>query len=226
MFSALPRHKMIDGQLEPNRVLDSAVLAAMGVVPREIFMPENYRQAAYLDEMVPLGKGRYVSSPLTLGHLLQALEVEAGQKTMVVAAGTGYGAAVLHQLGCQVHAVEESQDLANKSRQLLMENGFKDIQVFTASLPVGVPSHAPYDRILIDGALPQQPESLLQQLCPEGGRLCYVLAENAAPLQSSCYGCIVVVRREGERFVTSKGESVFAPSLVPHEPKERFQFDA
>jgi protein-L-isoaspartate(D-aspartate) O-methyltransferase len=176
----LARHHMIDGQLEPNRVLRPEVIAAMGVTPRERFVPASYRQCAYIDEDIPLGHGRFMMQPMTLAQLIQALDVKPGDKALVVAGNTGYSAVILAQLGAKVTVVEEQRELADFSRQALAEMGFDTIKVQTSALYNGCSAAAPFDVILIDGAVEAVPAKLLEQLA-EGGRLATV-ESNANPM--------------------------------------------
>ena len=103
---ALARRNMIDGQLRPNRVTNAQLLAAIGELPRERFLPEATRSVAYADDDVPLGNGRYLMEPMVLARLIQTLQPRPEDRAMVVASGTGYGAALLARLVQSVVAVE------------------------------------------------------------------------------------------------------------------------
>ena len=160
---AAARQAMVDSQLRPQGVNDPAVLAAMSAVPRERFVPEHSRSLAYIDRAVPVGEGRMLSEPSVLGLLLTEMTPDLGERALVVGAGTGYSATVLREMGLDVVAVESSSELAARGR----DNG---VEVVEAPLEAGHKAKAPYDFILIDGAVEYIPEPLIKQLA-EGGRL-------------------------------------------------------
>jgi len=154
---------MVESQLRPTGVTDPAVIAAMGEVERERFVPEEARPLAYGDRAVPLGGGRFLPEPAVLGVLLTQMELEPGQRAMVVGAGTGYSAAVLSRIGLDVVALESSPELAERAREL-------GIAVVEGPLQAGWRKGAPYAQILIDGAIEVIPDAIVDQL-EEGGRL-------------------------------------------------------
>lgn len=158
---AAARLAMVESQLQPEGVTDSAVLRAMGAVPREAFVPGEARAFAYADRAVPLGEGRYLAAPAVLGQLLNAMIAVRGSRALVVGAGTGYSAAVLAAMGVEVVALERSDVLASKAR----ENG---VDVIKGSLEAGDKKNAPYDLILIDGAVEEIPGAIIKQLAPQG----------------------------------------------------------
>jgi protein-L-isoaspartate(D-aspartate) O-methyltransferase len=157
------RDAMVDSQLRPQGVNDPEVLKAMLAVPREQFVPEEARPLAYIDRGVPLGEGRYLSPAAALGLLLTQLSPVRGERVLVVGAGTGYSAAVLIEMGLTVTALEESPQLAARAKAL----GIETVQ---GPLDAGWKRRAPYDVILIDGAVEHIPDALVSQL-EDGGRL-------------------------------------------------------
>ena len=163
------RQAMVDGQLRPQGVNDPLVIEAMSLVPREQFVPEDLRPLAYLDRSLPLGHGRFLSSPEAVGLLLTGLAPVSGERALVVGAGTGYSAAVLARIGLDVTAVESSPELAAVARA----NGIKVVE---APLQAGHARGGPYDLILVDGAIEHLPDALVAQLV-EGGRLGAALIE-------------------------------------------------
>jgi protein-L-isoaspartate(D-aspartate) O-methyltransferase len=160
---AAARRAMVESQLRPTGVTDPAVIAAMGGVERERFVPEEARPLAYGDRAVPLGGGRFLPEPAVLGVLLTQMELEPGQRAMVVGAGTGYSAAVLSRIGLDVVALESSAELAERAREL-------GIAMVEGPLKAGWRKGAPYAQILIDGAIEVIPDAIVDQL-EEGGRL-------------------------------------------------------
>jgi len=163
------RAAMVESQLRPQGVTDPAVLAAMGALPREKFLPEHSRPLAYVDRAVAIGEGRFLSAPPVLGQLLTHMAPETGQTALVVGAGTGYSTAVLTAMGLKVVAIESSAELLGRARKL----GAKLIE---AALEAGYPKGAPYDHILIDGAVEIIPDAIVRQLA-DGGRLGTALSE-------------------------------------------------
>jgi protein-L-isoaspartate(D-aspartate) O-methyltransferase len=172
---ALARRNMVDGQLRPNRVTNAALLAALGELPREQFLPDSVRSVAYADEDVPLGGGRYLMEPMVLARLIQTLQPQPEDKALVVAAGRGYGAALLARLVKAVTALESDPKLAAAGEQTAKDLGLASVQWSTGKLEQGSPGSAPYDVILIEGAVRQVPQALFDQLA-DGGRLAVTIS--------------------------------------------------
>jgi protein-L-isoaspartate(D-aspartate) O-methyltransferase len=160
---AAARRSMIENQLRPVGVTDRAVLDAMGEVPREQFVPQDSRPLAYADRSVALGGERYLAAPAVLGQLLTQMAPQQGERALVIGAGTGYSAAVLAAMGCEVTALESSPDLAARSQ----ESGIRTVN---GPLEAGHKSGGPYDLVLIDGAVEHLPDAIVKQLA-DGGRL-------------------------------------------------------
>lgn len=160
---AAAREAMIESQLRPQGVTDPAVLDAMGSVPREKFLPPETRPLAYVDRAVLMGDGRFLPPPAVLGSLLTQMIARPGQRALVVGAATGYSAAVLQGMGLSVTALECSPVLAAMARQ----NG---IDVVEGQLEAGWKKAAPYEQILLDGAVEFIPDAIVGQLA-DGGRL-------------------------------------------------------
>src|SRR4051794_35721149 len=164
------RRMMVDSQIRPNRVTDPRILAAMRRLPRERFLPPAAVPLAYTDEDIPLGNGRYLMEPMVFARLLQAAMLQEHERVLVVAAGTGYGAAVLAACGCRVVALEEDSALLAIAGAVLPEQA-PGVTLVAGPLAAGWPSHAPYDLILIEGAVQDIPPALAAQLHQETGRL-------------------------------------------------------
>ncbi len=164
------RKNMVDSQIRPNRVTDPRILAAMRRIPRERFLPPSVLSLAYADEDIPLGNGRYMMEPMVLAKLLQAAMLQEHERVLVVAAGTGYSAAVLVACGCRVVALEEDPALLAIAEAVLPAEA-PGVTLVSGSLAAGWPSHAPYDMILIEGAVSEVPAALGAQLHQETGRL-------------------------------------------------------
>src|SRR5688500_1227322 len=167
---AAARRAMIENQLRPVGVNDPLVLDAMGSVAREQFVPDDGRPLAYADRSIPIGEGRYLAAPAVLGQLLTQMAPKPGERALVVGAGIGYAAAVLAAIGCEVAALESSSGLAARAREL-------GVTIAEGPLEVGHKAGAPYDLILIDGAVEFIPDAIVEQLA-DGGRLGAALAED------------------------------------------------
>lgn len=178
---ALARRNMVDGQLRPNRVNDAGLLAALGDLPRERFLPEGLRSVAYADDDVPLGNGRFMMEPMVLARLIQVLQPRAEDKALVAAAGLGYGAAILARLTKSVVSVETDAALAAAAAKTLQELGVSGVQQVAGQAEQGVAASGPYDIILIEGAVPEVPKAIADQLA-EGGRLATVIADPSGAL--------------------------------------------
>jgi protein-L-isoaspartate(D-aspartate) O-methyltransferase len=178
---ALARRNMVEGQLRPNRVNDAGLLAVLGELPRERFLPDGLRSVAYADDDVPLGNGRFMMEPMVLARLIQVLQPQAGDKAMVLAAGLGYGAAILARLVQSVVAVEADVGLAEGARQVLRDLGVTGVQQVVGEAEQGAAAAGPYDIILIEGAVHEVPKAIADQLA-EGGRLATVVADPSGAL--------------------------------------------
>jgi protein-L-isoaspartate(D-aspartate) O-methyltransferase len=160
---AAAREAMVDSQLRPQGVTDEGVLLAMGSIPREKFLPHHTQPLAYVDRAVAMAPGRFLAAPAVLGQLLTQMMPQHGQRALVVGAGTGYSAAVVGALGLVVTALESDPELAASAREM-------GIDVVEGPLDTGWRKGAPYDQILIDGAVEFLPETIIKQLA-DGGRL-------------------------------------------------------
>ncbi len=215
---ALARRNMVESQLRPNRVTNAALLAAIGELPRERFLPEALRSVAYADDDVPLGGGRYLMEPMVLARLIQTLQPQADDRALVVGAGRGYGAALLARLVKAVTAVESDPALTAAAEQIAKDIGLDGIQWVAGKLEQGAPGSAPYDVILIEGAVRQIPQAIFDQLA-EGGRLAVTVS--GAP---GAMGVAQLFVKDGG--VTS-GRPLFdagTPLLPGFAPPPRFTF--
>ncbi len=169
------RSAMIDSQLRTNDVTDPAVVAAMAAVAREAHVPAALASVAYMDRAIALGGGRMLNPPLVTGRMLVAAAVRPGMRVLLVGGATGYTAALLAQLGAEVHAVEEAEALIAAGQAATSGANIRWVQ---APLAAGAPDAAPFDRIIIDGAIEILPGDLAAQLA-EGGRLIAARREGA-----------------------------------------------
>ncbi len=169
------RSAMIDSQLRTNDVIDPAVIGAMAVVPREAYVPSALAGVAYTDRAIALGHGRALNAPLVTGRLLVAAAVRPGMRVLLVGGATGYTAALLARLGAEVHAVEENADLMATAQAATADANIHWVQ---GPLAAGAPGDAPFDRIIVEGAIETLPAALARQLA-DGGRLVAARREGA-----------------------------------------------
>jgi protein-L-isoaspartate(D-aspartate) O-methyltransferase len=161
---------MVDSQIRPNRVTDPRVLSAMRRLPRERFLPPNVLSLAYADQDVPMGNGRFLMEPMVFARLLQAASLRDNERVLVVGSGSGYGAAVLSACGCRVTALEEDPALLAIAKTVMPAEA-PDVTLVSGPLAAGWSSFAPYDLILIEGAVPEIPVALIDQVHRETGRI-------------------------------------------------------
>jgi len=152
---------MIDGQLRVSGITDATVIAAMGALPRELFVPAGARATAYIDRAVPLGEGRVLAPPLSHGAMLTEAAPTLADAVLLVGGGTGYLAALLAPLAGSLHVVESAAVLAEAAPE-------RAGHWTTGPLAQGVKASAPYTLIVIDGAIAQFPDSLTAQLADDG----------------------------------------------------------
>jgi len=157
---------MLNGQLITSDVLDETILEAMHVIKREEFVPENLRGVAYIDEEVPLGEGRFLMEPLVLGRMLKYAAITPSMRVLDVAGGMGYVAAVLSLLADKVVCVEENPALFAKAKQHLAP--YSKVELVQNALVEGYTASAPYDVVIIEGAIQIEPALLLEQLKEDG----------------------------------------------------------
>ncbi len=181
----LMRRAMVANTLRTTGVNDPRVVAAMGEVPRERFVPADRRGIAYADILVPLGHGRDLNSPMALGRMLSEAGLRGTERALVIGAATGYAAAVVARLTSSVIAVEEQPDLVDFARQALADTS---VEIVHGPLAEGHAAGAPYDFILFDGAVEQVPQRIIDQVA-DGGEVALALLEGG--VSRLCVGRVV-----------------------------------
>jgi protein-L-isoaspartate(D-aspartate) O-methyltransferase len=171
---AAARNNMVDSQVRPNKVTDPRLLDAMRTLPREQFVPPWLAALAYIDEDIPLGAGRVLTEPMVVARLVQLARGRPGERALVIGAGTGYGAALMAACGCDVTALEEDKALITIALRVLPRLA-PTVRVVEGQLSAGLMQGAPWDIVLIEGAVGEIPSALAGQIGP-GGRLVTVLA--------------------------------------------------
>lgn len=161
------RSAMIDSQLRTNDVTDPAVVGAMAAVPREAHVPAALAGVAYMDRAISLGNERALNAPLVTGRMLVAAAIRPGMRVLLVGSATGYTAALLAALGAEVHAVEEQGELMATAKAAIANDSINWVD---GPLAAGAPDAAPFDRIIVEGAIDALPDALVAQLA-EGGRM-------------------------------------------------------
>jgi protein-L-isoaspartate(D-aspartate) O-methyltransferase len=156
--------------IEEYGVRDARTLAAMRSVPRHEFVPKEHRRRAYGDYPLPIGYGQTISQPYIVAYMTEVLRPEPGMKVLEVGTGSGYQAAVLAEIGCEVYTVEIFKALASSARERLARLGYSNVRVRHADGHYGWPEAAPFDAIIVTAAAGYIPPALVEQLKP-GGRM-------------------------------------------------------
>jgi len=209
------REAMINSQLKPCGVVSPRTVAAFHAVAREDFVPAARRGIAYVDAAQPIGSGRELMAPLSLGLLIEHAGVRPGERVLVVGAGTGYSAAILAAMGARVTALEAEPMLVAAARAALGDT--PGVAVVEGPLERGVSDAAPYDLILIDGAVEELPAELIAQLA-EGGRL-VAIHQGSDGVSRAARG----LKRAGIVALEPFGEADAAP-LPPFRRAHAFRF--
>ncbi|MHB1216795.1 MAG: protein-L-isoaspartate O-methyltransferase family protein [Alphaproteobacteria bacterium] len=161
---------MVESQIRTNKVTDPAVIGAFSELPRERFVPEGLRGVAYVDEDIELTHGRFLMEPMILARLVQIAAPKAEDIALDVGCGSGYASAVLARLCSAVVALESDRGLIARANALFDEMQINNVVVVEGALTVGYPRQAPYNVILLNGAVERIPQPLFDQLA-DGGRL-------------------------------------------------------
>ena len=198
------KKRLLDGM---RGRINESVLDAMSRVPRELFVPEQLRDRAYEDTPLPIGLGQTISAPHMVAIMSDLLDVRPGMKILEVGGGSGYHAAVLAALtGPQgrVYSVERMADLAAAARRNLQAAGIENVTVVEGDGSLGLPEHAPYDRISVAASAPKIPEPLKEQL-QVGGKM-------VLPVGGGSQELILVTRKNG-LLAEEKMGVIFVPLI-------------
>lgn len=203
------RARMVKRQLRRRGIFDERVLAAMGEIPREAFLPANLASRAYADSALPIDEGQTISQPWIVAAIAQALEIEAGERVLEVGTGSGYSTAVLARLGAVVLSIERHAALAAGARAVLDGLGVENVSIEVGDGGLGAPDRAPFDAIAVHAAVPAEPELLVGQLT-DGGRLVAPIAEGGE--SAGLREILTLIRREGDEL---SREQIAPVAFVP-----------
>jgi protein-L-isoaspartate(D-aspartate) O-methyltransferase len=206
-MSTNPRsERMIAEQLKPHGIVDPRVLAVMGELPREEFVPAEHRDLAYADHPLTIGGGQTISQPLVVAAMTQAVSPQPGEIALEIGSGSGYQAAVLARLCRRVVGIERDAQLASRGAATLARLGFDNAEIHHGDGALGWPAAAPFDVIVVSAAAENLPPALAEQLA-EGGRLVIPLARSADAPQD-----LLLFRKEAGRL---HSKALFPVLFVP-----------
>lgn len=200
----IARQKMIEGQLVPANIMDGDVIDALSGLPREQFVPEDLMGSAYVDEDLEVAPGRMLIAPLVLARLLVLAGIKKTDRVLDIGAATGYSTAVLAQLAEYVVAVESNPELAEAARKRLSRLHLPNTEIVTGGLAAGYASGAPYQVVLLNGAVDVIPQGLADQIA-EGG--CVVGVQNVVHLPGTRAGL-------GKATIWRKISGTLAPQVA------------
>ena len=170
------RKIMVDTQIRPSDVTKFPIIDAFLSVPREKFVPDGKREAAYIGENFQIGHSRVILEPRTLAKLLDALDIQNDELVLDIGSGLGYSSAIISLIAEVVIAIEDDSTLASEAEEILSEIGADSVVVEVNKLEEGAPEHGPYDVIIIQGGVEEIPDSILKQL-KNGGRVGAIFIE-------------------------------------------------
>lgn len=206
------RKAMIDSQLRPNAVEDKWILSAMATIPRENYVPADYRNTAYMDRSIPLGDGRYLPPPLTSALMLQKADISEDDAILYIGSGLGYNVMVAATRAASVTALDHNMDMTGPANNVTIAKG---------ALNEGASQNSPYSVIIIEGAVEQVPQMIVDQLA-EGGRLICGLAQGT--VSHLCIG----YKRGGTLalvpFMECEIERLAGQAAVGFEKEKEFSF--
>lgn len=211
------RQNMVKGQILPENITNPLVLDAFLAIPRERFIPRQLRRVAYMDANFSFHKGRFLLRPSILARLIEAVNPKASDKILYIGGGTGYGPALLSQIGAYIIALESETFFTQEAEHLVQELKLSSIEVILDSLTDGWEKEKPYDKILIEGCIDFIPKSIFSQL-KEGGWI--------ITFKERKKGGSEVVKFEKQKDVLTEISlfDAFAPRLEPFCKKKQFVF--
>jgi protein-L-isoaspartate(D-aspartate) O-methyltransferase len=167
-------------------IADARILSAFEHVPREAFLPPELADRAYEDTALPIGLGQTISQPSMIALMLKALQCTPQHRVLEVGSGSGYVLALLSHLGCEVFGVERHAELASRASETLRTIGVIGVVVQEGDGTLGLPQHAPFDRILVSAGAAAIPDALLAELAEGGGRLVMPVGSAESQILVTC----------------------------------------
>lgn len=164
------RISMVESQLKTRGIKDVLVLNAMEKVPRHLFVPQKYRSEAYNDEPLPIGYNQTISQPFIVAYMTQVLHLDGDEKVLEIGTGSGYQAAILAEIGCEVYTIEIVEELKQGAEKIFNQQGYVNIHCKYGDGYNGWPEQEPFDAIVVTAAPPEIPKELVNQLA-ENGRM-------------------------------------------------------
>jgi protein-L-isoaspartate(D-aspartate) O-methyltransferase len=207
---------MVDTQVRPSDVTKFPIIDAMLSVPREAFVPDAMKEAAYVGETLELGSGRVLLEPRTLAKMLDALIIEQDETVLDIGCGLGYSSAVIARMAQAVVAVEDDADLARDAQVALSNADIDNAAVLEGVLAEGAAKHGPFDVIILQGGVEQIPTTLLDQL-NEGGRIAAIFMEGAL-------GVVRIGRKINGQVMWKYTFNAAAPILSGFSKEQAFEF--
>lgn len=206
-YFAEERNKLI-ASLRRKGIKDERVLNAIGKVPRELFVPDDQKERAYIDNALPIECGQTISQPYTVAYMTELLDTFEGCKMLEIGTGSGYQCAILQILGCIVYSVERIEFLHNKVKKIFASLNIQ-ANLFLGDGSKGLPEFAPFDRIIVTAAAPDIPSCLINQL-DIGGKLVIPVGSRSEQIMTlvirSSSSQYEIIRKDSFRFVPLIGE--------------------
>jgi protein-L-isoaspartate(D-aspartate) O-methyltransferase len=200
------------GQLYTNKIQNPRLLEAITSTPRENFVPPQFAKSAYSDAPLPYGSGRFMLAPLTTAEMLSLAQISSTDNVLIIGSGLGYTVALTSTLAAMVMGIDSDAALTNSARVLLAPYAPKARVAHAANLTEGYDAHAPYDAIIIEGAVEHIPDTLFAQL-RTGGRL-VTIAPISTPSAGVCgQGRITLLTHTGSRMDHAETIECAAPLL-------------
>ena len=210
------REAMVECQVLPGGVRDNKLCRVLKSIPREVYVPEKYKNLAYMDKNIPLTGGREVLNPLVLSMLVELASIQPDDLVLDIGCGLGYSTAVLAALAGTVVALESDPAFVESANTVLQNQNIDNAVVVEGNHAEGQPKQGPFNVIFIGGMVDEVPHSLLEQL-DENGRLVYVsIYDNASRG--------IIISRHGDSFSVNAALDVTAPKMLGFEKEEQFSF--
>ena len=208
------RVMMVDTQVRPQDVTKFPIIEAMLAVPREVYVPSDKREAAYVGENLPLGGDRVMLEARTLAKMLDALNIQPSEVVLDIGCGLGYSAAVIARMADAVVAVEEHEALAAEAQRVLAAEGVDNAAVITGPAADGCAKCGPYDVITLQGGVEMVPQALIDQL-KDGGRI-------AALFMDGALGAMKIGHKTGTKMVWRFAFNAAAPVMAGFASRHAF----